>query len=190
MVPREEAVAAQSRLGLTAPFEASELQRLADLLRAHIIVSGVVSRVNFDYRRTSVSVRVRVEVTEATSGEIVLAANGDGSAQGAQGDPRPTDELVELALQVACERAVGALLRPAPLVGRILAKSGEEEFRIDLSKKDGLTRDRRMLLARQEGADMVVLGVGLVREVADDHSVIVAICGEKTPQLGDYLVAP
>ncbi len=190
LVPREEAVAAQKRAGLRPPFEAGHLQRLADMVRAELMVSGAVGRVGLDYRKATVLVAVRVEVTEATSGELVMAANGNASAKAVRDEPRPTDELVEEALRAACIRAVQELLKPPALMGRILAKSGSDRFRTDLTRKSGMGRDRRLLIARQEGEAWRVIGVGLVQEVKDDHSVIVGISPGEAPRLGDLVVAP
>lgn len=190
LVPREEVVAAQKRAGVRPPLEAAHVQRLADMVRAELMVSGAVGHVGLDHRSATVSVSVRLEVTEAISGELVMAANGSGSAKALRDEPRPTDELVEEALRAACARAVQELLKPPALTGRILAKTGSDRFRTDLTRKSGMGRDRRLLIARQDGEAWRVIGVGLVQEVKDDHSVIVGISPGDAPRLGDLVVAP
>lgn len=190
MVPREDAVAAQRQAGVRPPFEASQLQRLADALRAELIVSGVIARVNLDHRRGSVALRVRVEVTEGRSGELVMAANGEGVAQADRTNPRPTDDLVEEALQIACTGAVRSLLATPPLEGRILARTGTDEYRTDLGKKSGLAKGQRVLIVRQEGQENSIVAVGLVRDVRDDHSVILDLSRSEAPRLRDAVVAP
>jgi len=190
LVPRPETLEAEQKAGVRPPLEVADLQRLGDALGAQLLVSGVVDRVELDRRRARVTVAVRVEVTETTSGEIVAAANGKATVQGHRERPCPTDELVEEALQEACKRALKPLLSRPVLLGRVLARGEHGQFRIDLTSGQGLRKDRRVLVVRGQGDQRRVVGVALVREVRRDYSLIVGLSHQAQLRLGDLVLAP
>lgn len=190
LVPRPQVLAASLALGPAGPVMAvDDLQRLADRLGAHLIVSGVVSKTSLDERARGVRVEVRVELTEAASGELVFASSGSGSARADRQHPLPTDVLVEDALRESCRGAVAKLTAPKPVSGSVLARTGERELLVGIGSKAGL-RPGRAVLARLRDGVLQTLGVAEVRKVEADRATALILAAIDPPRLEDLLIVP
>jgi hypothetical protein len=190
LVPRAKAVEAARALGLRGPMvPVEDLQRLADRLGAPLILSGVVSKTALNDRSGTVAVELRLELTEATSGEIAASASGAGSAKADRARPLPTDALVEEALRAACAAAVAGLTAAKPIAGPVLARTGEKELLVGVGSAAGL-RKGRVLLARVEGDRRVILGVGETRKIAADKATVAVVAASEQPRLDDLALVP
>ncbi|MCX7597525.1 MAG: hypothetical protein N2512_01465 [Armatimonadetes bacterium] len=190
MVPRPQVLAASLSLGTAGPVLAVEdLQRLADRLGAHLIVSGGVSKTVLDERARSVKVELRLELTEAVSGELLFAVASGGSAGADRRNPLPTDVLVEEALREASRVAVGKLTARKPVSGSILARTGERELLVGVGSRAGLLPGRAVLARLRNGA-LHSLGVAEVRKVEADRAVALIVASADPPRLEDLLIVP
>lgn len=189
LVPRADCLAQQRRLALTPPLEVGQLQRLADILGANLVVSGAVWKVAFNYEARSISVQVRVELTDAACGELLASGNGACSVRGDPRAPRPTDELVEKALKTACASALAAILKSPQTVGHIVAAEGKDHFRANVGRKQAMAGGRRLIIARKAGGHLETVAVAVVRRVAPDYCVLAVVAGDKV-RLADLVIAP
>ena len=190
MVPRDRALALERRLGLSAPLQAGELQRIGTKLMAQLVVSGAVSDVRLDRRRRSVKLAVRIELTDVATGELLAAANAEGRAAASGKSPQPTDVIVEQALAAACDEACRRLLKPPVVCTRIAKKTGRTAYQIAAGRQAGLTKGRKCLVLRHEGKDIAIVGVVIVQEVADASATAVVLSQIGRIKEGDEVVAP
>lgn len=190
LVPRPQVLSASVTLGAAGPvMGVDDLQRLADRLGAHLTVSGVVSKTSLDEHTHSVKVELRVELTEAASGELVVGVGGVGSARADRAHPLPTDVLVEDGLREACKAAVAKLTALQPVSGTVLARTGERELLVGIGSKAGL-RPGRAVLGRLRDGVLQTLGVAEVRKVEADRAAAIIVACTDSPRLDDLLIVP
>jgi len=190
MVPRPQVIAASLALGPQGPVMAvDDLQRLADRLGAHLVVSGVVSKTTLNERSGTVALEVRVELTEAASGELLSAVSGGGSARANRQQPLPTDVLVEEGLREACRAAVTRLTASRPVSGSVLARTGDRELLVSVGSKAGL-RPGRVVIARLREGILRTFGVAEVRKVEAERATALIVASTDAPRLEDLVIVP
>ena len=190
MAPRDRVLALERRMNMAPPYPAGELQRIGAKLMVHLVVSGAVGAVRMDYRKHSVELQVRVELTDVATGELLAAANGKGWAVAKKSEPEPTDVIVERALGKACRDACDRLLKPKQVVASVAGERGRNELVIAGGREVGLAKDRKCLVLRRSGQVFDTVAVVILSDVSDERAVGVVISAAKKPRAGDILVAP
>ncbi|MBC7289339.1 MAG: hypothetical protein H5T86_15125 [Armatimonadetes bacterium] len=159
-------------------------------LGAHLAVSGAVAGVELNSRGPSITVHVRVELTDVGTGELLAAENGKGRAAGNPAEPVPTDVLIDEAIRLACESACQQLFKAPQVRTQLVEKVRPREWRLAAGQKAGLTKGRKCLILRAADTVLEPVGVLVIHEASPEACTGIVLSSAAEPRVGDIVVAP
>ncbi len=152
VIKRDDVLRTASELGYRAPYDKPQLSRIAQQLGANGIVTGEISYVRADSKKgtdKSVSVGVKLRITDASSGELLNGAAEVGTAFAKPG-LSDTDLLSQEAVSKSVVAAIKRIVTFTLPEGIILSSVGEAkslQVLINRGSRDGI----------QEGMELIVL---------------------------------
>ncbi len=155
VIKRDDVLRTASELGFRAPFDKTQLSRIAQQLGANAIVTGEVNYVRSDSKKgadKNVSVGVKVRITDASSGELLNGAAKVGTAFAKPG-LSDTDLLAQEAVSksvVAGVKSIVTFSLPEGIILSSVGDAGNLQVLINRGSRDGIAEGMELIVLRDK----------------------------------------
>jgi len=155
VLKRDEVLRTANELGYRAPYDKSQLTRIAQTLGASAVVTGDIKFVRDETRKgqeKTVNVGLAIRVTEASSGELINGAAQIGSSQAKPG----LSDTVSLANEAISKSAVLGVRQiltyslPEGIIINTVGRVDSLQVLINRGSRDGIKEGQELLVMRDK----------------------------------------